>query len=280
MPRREDDLARDSLDIETGAASRGQPRLELRHSPDSRRYTQRVTSPDERAFSSRPQAGPRPIKRALLMMKPASRDNGSLRRVFSRLLAVLLVAALGAGAYAQSEPASQLRAFYGALLSTMRNGPSLGTEGRYTALKPVIARNFDLPYMARRAVGPAWASTSIAEQQEITEAFWRYTTATYANRFDHYSGQQFQLLGQTPSGPDVIVRTRIVRADGTTTVINYLMHRTGNDWRIADVYLEGTVSELAVRRSEFSSVIRQQGMGGLIARLDQKAKEFTSGAAK
>lgn len=212
--------------------------------------------------------------------KPGSTDPGALRQIFSLLLALLISFGLGTGARAQSDAAGDLRAFYDALLSTMKNGPSLGSQGRYQALKPVIARTFDLPYMARRAVGPVWTSTSAAEQQDMTEAFGRYTTATYSARFDRFSGQQFQVLGQAPAGPDVIVHTRIVRADGTATAINYLMHRTGSNWRIADIYLQGTVSELAVRRSEFSSVIRQEGMNGLIARLDRKAQAFIDGEAK
>jgi phospholipid transport system substrate-binding protein len=233
---------------------------------------------NERPRSRR--TGPRPIEWTLLMMKLTRPATGSIRCILSLLLAILILAGHGAGACAQGDAAGQLRTFYDALLSTMKNGPSLGAEGRYRALKPVIARNFDLPYMVRRAVGPAWASSSAADQQEITEAFWRYITATYADQFDHFSGQQFQVLGQAPYGSDVIVHTRIVRADGTTRALNYLTHRVGNDWRIADIYLDGTVSELAVRRAEFTSVIRERGMGGLIATLDQKAKAFTDGAAK
>ena len=179
-----------------------------------------------------------------------------------------------------NDAADTVRALYAALLSTMRDGPSLGAKGRYERLKPVIAQTFDLPYMARAVVGPAWASASAAEQQEMTEVFWRYVTATYADRFNSYSGQQLQVSGEEPRAANVIVDSRIVKADGKPVVIKYLMHRNGDDWRVADVYLDGTISELATRRSEFSSIVQHRGIDGLIAILDQRADDFINHAAK
>jgi phospholipid transport system substrate-binding protein len=53
--------------------------------------------------------------------------------------------------------------------------------------------------------------------------------------------------------------------------INYLVRQNGGTWQIADVYLDGTISELATRRSEFASILRTQGINGLIAMLNNKA---------
>ena len=205
-----------------------------------------------------------------------------LRRRTARLLFVLLaLAALPVGTHAaMSDAADKVRGFYDALLSTMRDGPSLGAKGRYERLKPVIGRTFDLPYMARAVVGPAWASASAAEQQEMTDVFSRYVTAIYADRFDSFSGEQLQVSGEEPYAANVIVDSRIVKADGKPVVIKYLMRRNGDDWRVVDVYLEGTISELATRRSEFSSIVRQKGIDGLVAVLDQKVESLVGDGAK
>src|SRR5215472_16700812 len=101
----------------------------------------------------------------------------------------------------------------------------------------IIGRTFDLPYMARAVVGPAWASASAAQQQEMTDVFWHYVTATYADRFDSYSGEQLQVSGEEPHVANVIVDSHIVKADGKPVVIKYLMLRNGDDWRVVDVYL-------------------------------------------
>jgi phospholipid transport system substrate-binding protein len=210
------------------------------------------------------------------------RGGCDLRRWTARLLFVLLaLAALPVGTHAaMSEAADKVRGFYDALLNTMRDGPSLGAKGRYERLKPVIGRTFDLPYMARAVVGPAWASASAAEQQEMTDVFSRYVTATYADRFDSFSGEQLQVSGEEPYAANVIVDSRIVKADGKPVIIKYLMRRNGDDWRVVDVFLEGTISELATRRSEFSSIVRQKGIDGLVAVLDQKVESLVGDGAK
>jgi phospholipid transport system substrate-binding protein len=61
--------------------------------------------------------------------------------------------------------------------------------------------------------------------------------------------------------------------------INYLLRSDGAGWRIADVYLNGTISELATRRSEFGSILRAQGIDGLIVALNAKADTLTGRAS-
>ena len=197
----------------------------------------------------------------------------------------ILIVLLGLVALSPITPASssaaatKIQSFYDALLSTMKDGPAIGPKGRYERLKPVIGLTFDIPYMAQAVVGLVWASASAAEQQEMANAFRRYVTATYADRFDSYSGQQFQVSGEQLRGTNTIVDTRIVKADGKPVIIKYLMRQNGGEWRIADVYLDGTISELATRRSEFSSIVRQKGIDGLTAILNQKADTVVGGRA-
>jgi len=171
---------------------------------------------------------------------------------------------------AAADASATVRGFYDALLDVMRNGPTLGPKGRYDTLGPVIDRTFDVPYMTRVAVGASWESLPKEQQAALTQAFAHYIAATYAERFDHFSGQKFELLGELPRASGAVVDSRIVRADGTPVSIRYLMRQDGGDWRVADVYLSGTISELATRHSEFSSILERQGADGLIATLNRK----------
>jgi phospholipid transport system substrate-binding protein len=173
-------------------------------------------------------------------------------------------------AAAASGPQEVARGFYGVLLSTMRDGRSLGQSGRYARLVPVVNRTFDLAFMARLAVGPTWPTLVPAQQQSLTEAFGNYVSATYADRFDTYSGEQLQVTGERPYGPNVMVQTKIVNSNGETTTLNYLMRQNQGVWQISDVYLDGTISQLAVQRSEFSSILRREGVDGLVMALDRK----------
>ncbi len=195
-------------------------------------------------------------------------------------LLILLFAGLvflpGEGRAEGADAADAVRGFYGVLLSTMRDGTQLGQRGRYTRLEPVILEVFDVPYMTRMAVGPSWAATPELKQHQVAEAFGRYITATWADRFDSYSGEKLEVTGAQPYGAGAVVHTRIVKPNGEPIAIDYLMRRNGEAWQIADVYLTGTISELASQRSEFSSVLRNQGIDGLIAVLNRKAGRMVS----
>jgi phospholipid transport system substrate-binding protein len=198
-------------------------------------------------------------------------------------LCVALLLAIGtfvepAGALA-SGPQDSVRSFYATLLATMKDGRTLGQSGRYARLAPVVDRVFDVPSMTRLAVGSSWASLPPAQQQQLTDAFRHYVAATYADRFDSYSGEQLQVTGERPYSADVIVETRIVKSNGETTTLNYMTRQNRGTWQISDVYLDGTISQLAVQRSEFNSILRREGVDGLVMALSRKV-DLLRGVAK
>jgi len=180
------------------------------------------------------------------------------------------VGLLTPGWAAVSNPEDEVRGFYGVLLGTMRDGRTLGQSGRYARLAPVVDRTFEIPTMTRLAIGPSWGTLSPAQQQQLLGAFAHYIAATYADRFDSYSGEQLQVTGQRPSGTDIIVQTTIVKSNGETTRLDYLMRQDQGFWRIFDVYLDGTISQLAVHRSEFHSILQREGVDGLVMALNRK----------
>jgi phospholipid transport system substrate-binding protein len=175
------------------------------------------------------------------------------------LLAPLLSLSAPLPARAQSAAAEVVERFHGALLAVMRDAQRLGVRGRYDRLAPIMAQAFDLAAMARIAVGPPWTGFSPAEQAALTEAFTRWSIATYAARFDGFSGESFTTTGtQTQPNGDALVRTSLNRTGGQEPVLlSYLLR--GNPPRIVDIYLTGTISELASRRAEFTALIREGG---------------------
>jgi phospholipid transport system substrate-binding protein len=199
---------------------------------------------------------------------------------------VALATGLGLGMLsypAHAAPASggdTVQGLYEALLSTMKNGRTLGQSGRFTQLEPVIRRTFDIPSMARLSVGPSWASLSETLRQQVTESFGRYIAAIYADRFDSYAGQKLQVTNEQPNAGGVIVRSQIIKASGEPVNVDYMMRRNGDAWRISDIYLDGAISEVATRRSEFAAVLKNDGIDGLIAALNRKADILTATTAK
>jgi phospholipid transport system substrate-binding protein len=197
-----------------------------------------------------------------------------------RILALVLAlaAALGgaaAGHAAEKPPQAVIEGLYSALVGVMKQGRTLGFSGRYDRLRPVLEQSFNLPLMSRLSVGPQWQSLSPEQQQRVTDAFADYSVSTYANRFDEYSGERFEVLPETAAANGgTIVQTRLVRDTGEPVTLNYLMRESDGRWQVIDVFLSGTISELATRRSEFTAVLRRDGAQGLLQLLDRRIAEL------
>lgn len=184
----------------------------------------------------------------------------------------------------EAAPADMLAAtiieeYYATLLATMKKAKELGIKGRYAQLEPAIRKTFDLAAMTRISVGPSWTGFTPDQQQSLIEAFSKMTVATYANRFDGYSGEKFEVNPKVDTrGNDRIVKTRLVPAADEPVTLNYLMRKSGEAWKVVDVYLSGTISELATRRSEFTALIKTGGPDALLANLKQRTDELMSSA--
>jgi phospholipid transport system substrate-binding protein len=201
------------------------------------------------------------------------------RRLAGIAVVLLLFAAPRPSLAVTTTGGDTVQGLYDTLLTTMKNGQTLGQSGRYAALAPVIRRVFDLPLMARLSVGPVWATLNDAQKRQVIDSYGRYVSAIYAERFDSYHGQKLEVTGQDPAPNGILVRSTIIKADGSPVRVDYLMRQNGDTWLIADVYLDGTISELATRRSEFASIIRDQGIDGLIEALNRKADMLTGTTA-
>ena len=204
-------------------------------------------------------------------MNDGTRPMAAARLVF--LSALLVLGMVPHRAFALSASGvDAVRGFYATLLSTMKNGPALGESGRYAELEPVVRETFDLPLMSQLAVGPAWAGLTDARRRQVIDAFGRYISATYADRFDSYSGEQLQVASEQPVAAGIVVHSRIVKANGEPVNIDYLMRQNGGRWQISDVYLDGTISQLSTQRSEFAAILQNRGIEGLISTLNRKAE--------
>jgi phospholipid transport system substrate-binding protein len=194
------------------------------------------------------------------------------------LLAAAVLAAVAPSlplAAEESSPAATVSAFYDTLLAVMKEGPALGFKGRADRLSPAIRRAFDFPLMTRLIIGLQWPSLTQQQQQQLVSAFSDFSIAIYASRFDEYSGERFVVdANPTPTTGGVVVHSKLVKSDGEPVELDYLMHQANGLWQIVDVYLSGTVSELATRRSEFSSVMRRGGPEALVDLLQKKAAEL------
>lgn len=199
-----------------------------------------------------------------------------MKRLLGRAAVIVFAfsAIVSGSAQAATDPTATIKDFYATLTQTMKNGVQLGEKGRFDALAPAIRQDFNLSAMAQLAVGPGWASLSPAERQQVTDAFARYTIATYANEFSKDSGTTFAVGDRKAMPYGTVVNTEIVQPNGDKVAINYLMRQNGTQWQVSDVYLQGTISQIAALRSQFSAVLQHDGASGLIEALNRKTSNL------
>ena len=195
-----------------------------------------------------------------------------VRYALTLLIALFLAVATRdmRAADAAADPAArQIELFYAALLDTMKNGRELGVQGRYRQLAPVAEETFDLGAMTRLTVGPAWSTMSETDHKAVTDAFGRLMLSNYAKNFKSFGGEQFVVDPMAKMrNEDKIVESKLVRSGRSTVPFNYRMHLVGDKWKIIDVFLNGYVSQVALRRADFSSTVASSGASGLVKKID------------
>jgi phospholipid transport system substrate-binding protein len=174
--------------------------------------------------------------------------------------------------------AAPLRALYTGLEAAMRAGSKTPFPQRFDALAPAVDRAFDLETILKVSVGLRWDTMGSDTRTSLLKTFRRFTIATYVANFDKYDGQRFQILPNVrASGADRIVATEIVNGDQHTR-LDYVMRNEQGSWRAVDVLLEGTISRVAVQRSDFRKILTSGDADALIASLRRKIADLSDGA--
>ena len=192
-------------------------------------------------------------------------------QIFS-LAVLVLAAAIPAQAQGSDPAAATVQGFYDALTASMKSGGT--AKSRYEKLKPAVEQAFDIPGMTALSVGPSWSTISAADQKALTEAFERMTIANYAGNFDSYSGEKFIVdPAVVARGSEKLVKSSLKPASGAAIPFNYRVHQANGAWKIVDVYLNGNISQLAQKRSDFGATLKTGGPQGLAKKIDALADQ-------
>lgn len=212
-------------------------------------------------------------------------DNRSIgRRTLLRLaINASLVAVPWLPARAQiaaaTDPIRPIQRLNDALLAAMQSGQRTPFAQRFSALTPVIEQTFDLDAVLAVSVGLGWSSLPDSQKPALRAAFLRYTVASYAANFDSYSGQVFQISPTVRDAGNgrVLVHTKIVSTNGSTRPLDYLMRNGQSGWKAVDVLEDGSISRVAVQRSDFRGLLDSGGVPALVTALRQKVVTLSGG---
>ncbi len=182
---------------------------------------------------------------------------------------------------AQSTALDPIVALNNGLLAVMKAGSSVPFLDRYNTLSRVVENTFDLPEILRRCVGSSWSTLAAPERAELLEVFQRFTITSYIASFNSYAGQRFEIEPSPRAvGNDVVVETHLVPLNGEPSRLAYMMHAQGNNWRVVDVLLDGTISRVAVQRSDFRRFLAGHDSSGLISSMQQKIASLSDGSVR
>jgi phospholipid transport system substrate-binding protein len=189
------------------------------------------------------------------------------------LLPAIVAPSIARAAPAFADVAAPIAALNDALGTLMKLGAKAPFPQRFQILAPVIDRAFDLTTILANSVGARWAALGDDQRAAVTTAFRRFTIATYVANYVHNDGEKFEI---TPplrqQGDDQVVRTQVVPATGAPIRIDYVMR---NPWKVVDILLDGTISRVAVQRSDFRALLNQGGIETLITSLHRRVAELS-----
>ena len=182
-------------------------------------------------------------------------------------------------ASAPADPTATISRFNEALVAVMKAGDRTGFSQRFQELTPAVDQAFDLPAVLALSVGPTWASLAPEQQKRLLDAFRSYTVASYVANFDSYTGQKFSVSPATRSaGADrVVVQSRITPVNGDPTELDYVVQNTPSGWKVVDVLASGSISRVAVQRSDFRHLLSSGGGNALLASLQRKTSDLSGG---
>ncbi len=198
-------------------------------------------------------------------------------------LLVLLLTALqislppgpaAAGDSDKAEAEKVIQTLDNTLLMVMKDAEKLGYRGRYEILEPVVEKTFDFESITRYSVGRLWKTFDDGQKSELTKKFTTLSIATYAARFDGYSGEKFRLVSSKPlKRGRYLVRTELVKPDGEIIHMDYVLKKKKGSWRVINVVVNG-VSDLSLKRAQYTYVLRKKNYKGLIRKLDKKIASY------
>ncbi len=215
----------------------------------------------------------------------AAEETGSMNsafRFFNRyliLFPLLLGMAVPVRAQIPLPMVAPVAALNAGLLQVMQQGKATPFQARMQTLTPIVQSSFDLDLILRNSIGPRFASFPAEQRAELLESFTQFTVASYVANFDALDGERFEILpALRQAGADTVVPTRIVSGGTEAAKLDYVVHPTATGYQIADVLLDGSISRVAVQRSDFRSVVANGDATPLISMLRRKVASFAAGA--
>ncbi len=200
----------------------------------------------------------------------------SLRKLINVFFLLFLSQAVQAEIDETAIARQVVEGFQAELLNVMQQGDKLSFEQRFEQLKPVVIKTHNLTKITRIVVSKEWRKLSKEQKKALVRKFSILSITSYAHYFKNFSGERFTVESVKQLSPgQIYVHTFLVLPDDKDVSMDYLLKKSGDNWRIINIITNG-VSDLALKRSEYVAVIKKSGFDALIMEISAKIEKFSN----
>lgn len=187
------------------------------------------------------------------------------------LLLGLMWSVAGFAQAAQGSSSAFVRSLGDEVIAVLQK-PDMSRIWRRVQLRKIFLKSFDTRLIARFALGRYWRTVTAEQKAQYLQIFPEYVADVYAGQFSNYAGEIFTVIQERRiDDKKTIVNTKIQRPNGTTYQVDFRVRLGPGGFKNIDVIVEH-ISLLVTKRDEFSSVVRREGMNGLLKRLRQQTE--------
>jgi phospholipid transport system substrate-binding protein len=180
---------------------------------------------------------------------------------------------------AADDPAAVVRDTAERVLDSLRSDRARYQDDHalFQLVRDVVFPRLDRERTAQWVLGANWRTATPAQREQFIAEFSDLLLRTYGTALRQYDSEKLNYLpAQVPAGADrVTVRTEIIRPDGPKVSVDYLLTNRSGEWKVYDVIIEN-VSLVVTYRSEYSAIIKRDGMDGLLKQLADRNRSANS----
>jgi len=203
--------------------------------------------------------------------------NSLIHSPFKILFAVYLLFSVNPlWAETEQEQAIQtpINLLHDTLINNMKSAATTSFQERYALMEKVVINKFNTALISKVILSRYWKSLDGKAQADFIDLFNQLTISTYVNRFDSFDGELFKNLSIEPMKKNrFLVKTQLIRTDDDPVSFNYIVQNDNDEWKIISVIANG-INDLSLKRAEYSSVIKDQGLNSLIESIRQKISDL------
>ena len=200
------------------------------------------------------------------------------RRLIALVVFVTVLGTAGIARAAANDAALFINQLGNQAINTLR-ATNLTLDQRESRFRSLLSQGFDLRFIGRFVLGRYWRRATPDQKNDYIALYGEYLLQVYSARLGGYSGETLTVTGvRAASEKDFLVSTTLARPSGPAIAADWRVRVIDGQFRIIDIMVEG-ISMAITQRSEFASVVKRDGLDGLLTILRARTTKITATAA-